>query len=321
MGRGAGQDHGDGRRTGRCAVKACAYAAPLVLALVLAGCGDDGQRVNEVRPQVYRRPDSGFPAIGPQADRASLARSRQVDELERLLDEGRDGEVRARLTQYFADGGDHPRAHLLAGRLLFDEARWGDAVPHFERAVAGSPRWFEPRHWMAQCYLKLDRLAAAEGVYQEVDRLLPEAPWGPWGMGAIAWQRGDTERGITLLDEALRRDPLHAPSLRTRANLAAIANDAERECELLERYLVQRPSDADATFRLGELAAANGRPSEARRRFTDAWELSGNPAAAKRLVEIAERADDPAAARLWRARAGLPPAPPSDDTKAPSAIP
>ena len=103
--------------------------------------------------------------------------------------------------------------------------------------------------------------------------------------------------------------------------------DGDRWCrfseflEPRELYLVQRPSDADATFRLGELAAANGRPSEARRRFTDAWELSGNPAAAKRLVELAERAGDPAAARLWRTRAGLPPASPSDDTKAPAAIP
>jgi len=294
-------------------------AATVLLALILAGCGSDGQRLNEARPQVYRRPDSGFPALGPQADTASLARSRQVDELEKLLDEGRDGEVRARLAQYFAGGGDHPRAHLLAGRLLFGEGRWAEAVPHFDRAVAGSPRWFEPRHWLAQSYLKLDRPAAAEGVYQEVDRLLPEAPWGPWGMGAIAWQRGDTARGIALLDEALRRDAQHAPSLRTRANLAGIANDAERERDLLERYLVQRPDDAEATFRLGELAAAAARPNEARRRFTDAWELSGDPAAAKRLAELAERAGDAASARAWRAHAGLPPR--ESDAKGPAPIP
>ena len=293
----------------------------LALGLLLAGCGDSGQRLDQSSPQVYRRPDSGFPALGPQADPASLERSRQVDDIEHLLDEGRDGEVRTRLAQYFAEGGNHPRAHLLAGRLLFEEARWAEAVPHFDHAVAGSPRWFEPRHWLAQTYLKLHRPAAAEGVYQEVDRLLPEAPWGPWGMGTIAWQRGDSERGIALLEEALRRDPTHAPSLRTRANLAAIGNDAERERDLLERYLVQRPTDAEATFRLGELAAANGRPSEARRRFTDTWELSGNPTAAKRLAELAERAGDPVAARTWRARAGMPPAKPADDGKAPSPIP
>ena len=294
-------------------------ALGLALALIAVGCDKQSQRINEPRSLVYRRPDSAFAAIGPQADSGSLERSRQVDELERLLDEGRDGEVRKRLADYFAAGGEHPRAHLLAGRLLFDEAEWAKAVPHFERAVAGSPRWFEPRHWLAQCYLKLERPAAAEGVYQEVDRLLPEAPWGPWGMGTIAWQRGDTERAMALLEEALRRDPLHAPSLRTRANLAAIANDAERERDLLERYLVQRPTDAEATFRLGELAAANGRPSEARRRYTDAWELSGDPTAAKRLAEAATRDGDFAAARLWRARAGLPPTPPDD--KPPTPIP
>lgn len=298
--------------------RAACVAASLLLAL--GGCGDGGQRLNERRPQVHRRADSGFPDQGPQADRASLERSRQVDELERLLADGRDGEARTRLAAYFADGGDHPRAHLLAGRLLFEEGRWAEAVPHFDRAVAGSPRWYEPRHWLAQSYLKLERPAAAEGVYQEVDRLLPEAPWGPWGMGAIAWQRGDTERGIELLDEALRRDPTHAPALRTRAAIAAIGNDAERERDLLERYLIQRPDDGEVAFRLGELAAANGRPDEARRRFTDAWELTGDLVAARRLAEAAERDGDRAAARTWRARAGLPPPTPGD-AKADGPIP
>lgn len=304
---------------------------PVLAAVTLVGCSDrekaDGKRVvgeamtspNQPPPQVYRRPDAGFRPVGPIPDEASLARSRQVDEIERLLDEGRDGEVRTRLAAYFADGGDHPRAHLIAGRLLYGEGEWAQAVPHFQRAVAGSPRWYEPRHWLAQSYLKLDRPAAAESVYEEVDRLLPDAPWGPWGMGTVAWQRGDTERGIALLDEALRRDPNHAPTLRTRAAIAAIGNDAERERDLLERYLVQRPEDGEAAFRLGELAAANGRPDEARRRFTDAWELSGDPAAAKRLAEAAERDGDHAAARAWRARAGLPPAPP--DAKAAGPIP
>jgi tetratricopeptide (TPR) repeat protein len=270
---------------------------------------------------VQRRADSGFRANGPRADEASLARSRQVDELERLLDDGRDGEVRARLATYFAEGGDHPRAHLLAGRLLYGEGEWAQAVPHFQRAVAGSPRWYEPRHWLAQSYLRLERPAAAESVYEEVDRLLPEAPWGPWGMGTVAWQRGDTERGIQLLDEALRRDPNHAPTLRTRAAIAAIGNDAERERDLLERYLVQRPDDGEAAFRLGELAAANGRPDEARRRFTDAWELTGDPVAAKRLAEAAERERDHAAARTWRARAGLPPRTNAADAEGAGPIP
>jgi uncharacterized protein HemY len=291
------------------------------VACILAGCGDGGQRLNEARPLVHRRADSGFAETGPATDAPALARSRQVDEIDRLIDDGRDGEARERLAAYLDGGGDHPRAHLLAGRFLFDEGSWAEAVPHFERAVAGSPLWYEPRHWLAQSFLKLDRPASAEGVYQEVDRLMPEAPWGPWGMGAIAWQRGDTERALGLLDEALRRDPEHAPSLRTRAGIAAIGNDAERERDLLERFLVQRPDDAEATFRLGELAAAAGRATEARRRFTDAWEMSGDPNAAKRLVDLCERAGDPAAARLWRTRAGLPPAKPVDGAKGPAPVP
>lgn len=275
------------------------------LVLVIAACAERDQTQDAPAPLVYRRSDVPFAENPPQPSTDELSRSRTIDQLERLIDEGRDGEARRQLADYFAKGGSHPRAHLLAGRLASSDGDDLGAVEHFSRAVAGSSRWIEPRLELAQCFLRLKRSLAAESVYQDIDHLLPEAPWGPWGMGLLAWQRGDTARGLELLDEALRRDPTHAQSLRARAEIARIGNDAERERDLLERYLVQRPHDAEAHVRLGDLAVSGNRLVDAERHFRDGWDLSPQPSTARRLADLATRRNDEAAAREWQRRAGI----------------
>ena len=273
--------------------------------LFLTACAERDQTTEAARPQVYRRPNSAFAENPPKPTSDELAKSRAMDELEHLVADGRDGEARRRLAEYFAQGGDHPRAHYLAGRMAVGVGDNDDAITHFAKAVAGSPHWIAPRLDLAQCYIRLDRTAAAENVYQDVEHLLPDAPWGPWGMGVLAWQRGDTARGLALLDEALRRDPTHAPSLRSRAAIARIGNDAEREGDLLERYLVQRPDDAEAHVRLGDLAVSNNRLVDAERHFTDAWELSGDPTIARRIADLALRRGDTDAVKHWQRLAGI----------------
>lgn len=278
---------------------------PALATLLLAGCGDPNrQSANESRGLVPRRADAAFAEGPPRPDDATLARSRRIDAIERLIEEDRFDEARRELDALFAAGEDHPRARLLMGRLHAGEGRHEEAIPWFDRAIALSPRWPEPRLGLAQSYLALQRLASAESVYQDFDRLAPEAPWGPWGMGAIAWQRGDGERGKALLDEALRRDPAHVPSLRTRAAIAAVNNDAVLERDLLERLIAAEPQDAAAHERLGRLLASAGLTAAARHRFRDAWDLAGSRQAARGLAELAEREGDEAEARRWRARIG-----------------
>jgi tetratricopeptide (TPR) repeat protein len=161
---------------------------------------------------------------------------------------------------------------------------------------------------LAQSNLKLKRLAAAENVFGDLDRLAPKMAWGPYGMGAIAAMRGDLKRAVALLDEALGRDPRHAPSLRVRADLAAQAGDVELEERMLGRYLTEVPSAAWAHARLGDLAIRADHLEDARRSFLQAYALQPDATTARRLAELAQRRDDHAEARLWQERAGTLPA-------------
>jgi len=272
----------------------------LGLVLVLSACGESQQRLNERPTWIHRRDTVPFGEALPAPSAATIAQSDRVDALEKLFIDGRDGECRKQLARFFAEGGDHPRAHDLNGRLLILEGKYAEAADAFGRAVAGSPRWLQPRLAQAECFLELKRPQAAASVYAELDRLMPDAPWGPWGMGLIAAQGKDSDRSIALLDEALRRDPEHVPSLLARAGMAERAGDTVREEALLLHASGLDPDNAQTWLRLAALTEADNRLVDAETHLARAFALTRDPRLRERLAQLCDRRGDSAAAARWR---------------------
>ena len=291
--------------------------------VLLTGCGDppraaaapaDKPRPTtaiptvSTRPVVHREDENarwvlfGSDLRGPSA--ASLQEAREMDAIQGLMDDGLFDQARLRLTTLLDGGCQHPQAFLLQAQLHYQQGRLDEAIPWCNRALEASSWWIEPRLLLAQCYMRLKRLAAAENVLGDLDRLAPKLPWGPYGTGSIAAMRGDLPRATTLIDEALRRDPNHVPSLRVRAQLAAQGKEPELEEQLLGRYLAQVPDSQWAYSRLGELALAANRLEDARRAFLQSYDLRPMPATARSLAELAQRRGDLAEARAWQERAG-----------------
>jgi len=244
----------------------------------------------------------GGEARGPSP--ASLAEAREMDDIRGLMDDGLYDQARTRLGTLLTNGCTHPQAFLLRAQLHYQQGELEQTIPWCNRALEASSWWIEPRLLLAQTYMRLKRLGAAENVLSDLDRLAPKLPWGPFGTGSIAAMRGDFPRATTLIDEALRRDPEHVPSLRLRARLAAQNKEPELEERLLGRYLAEVPDSQGAYQRLGELALAANRLDDARRAFFQAYELRPLPATARSLAELAQRRGDTAEARVWQERAG-----------------
>jgi len=264
-----------------------------VLALVaLAGCAPP------------RSPFQRLPGDDRVAD-ASLDEARIMDRIDSLLEDRAFVRAREELDRALADGLDHPRAHLLHGRLLAQEGDHEAAIRAFDRAIAASPGWPDPYLELARSYLVLDRRAAAASVFDDLDRLFPDHPAGPYGRGVIALQQGRNDDARAQISRALERDPDFAPAMRVRAHFADLDGDDQLRRELLFAYLAEQPSDAAALFDLGALDESLGRLDDARRSFRRSWELTRDADTAARLAELARRrGDDPAAAR-WRRLAGI----------------
>ncbi|GDY14854.1 hypothetical protein LBMAG53_37320 [Planctomycetota bacterium] len=214
---------------------------------------------------------------------ATLAQADRIDEARRLADSGLATRAEVAVDALLADRVAHPTVLHLKARLLADRGDSAGAIAWCDRAIAGAPQWTDPRVLLARCYLRLDRPAAAASVYADLDRLVPQSAWGPYGQGAIALMRNDVATARRWSDLALSREPDQADVLTLGAAVARAEKDPVREAAMLERLVVRSPRDGDALVRLGDLSAAGGRDHEARRWWTLAWEQCRHPAAGRHL--------------------------------------
>lgn len=235
------------------------------------------------------------------------AHAQRMDQINAYIDQGETSKAQAALQEAFDTGYQHPMAYYLQGRIhMAAGTRAGAAasIPWFEKAIAASPNWYEPRALLAQACIRDSRLQRARQVFSDIDRIYPRAAIGPYGMALIASLNGQTETCIALLDEALDRFPEYGPALLLRAQMARKQGDELAERRYFERYIVINPLDPAAHSALGRLAERSKRYADARRAYERSYELRPDPDTARRLAELAARRNDAEERALWLKRAG-----------------
>lgn len=238
----------------------------------------------------------------PHAAAGTDPHAAQVETASQLLDDGLYDRARSEVEALLAADAVHPLLPFLRARLAAHDQDWPGCIVWARRAVEASPGWGEPRVLLARACLEAERIGDADAAFADVDRLLPDSPWGPYGRAWVASRRLDQARAAGLADEALRRDPDHLPSLALRAGVARLAGDSQVEERLLRRLAGLASDDAGVWLRLGELAEADGRRLDAARAYERSWELRPGPAAARRRLDLARLAGDAAAEALWAPR-------------------
>lgn len=268
--------------------------ALVALGLLVAGCA------GAQRPAaLWREQPASAAARDPHAAR--------VDEARRLLDDGLYDRAKVAVEALIADHATHPLVPLLRARLAEQEQDWPGCMDWARRAVEASPGWGEPRILLARACLEAGRVGDADAAFADVDRLLPDSPWGPYGRAWVAARRLDQAAAAELADEALRRDPDHVPSLALRAGVARMQGEVGLEERLLRRAIALSEPEASLHARLGELAAADGRRIDAARAFERAYELKPSRELARRRLDLARLAGESELIRLWAERAGVTP--------------
>jgi cytochrome c-type biogenesis protein CcmH/NrfG len=262
-----------------------ALSSLLLAVLPLASCA--GQRP----ARLWRDPPPSFSSSDPFSARVDAAR--------RLLDDGLFDQARTAIESLCADGATHPLVPLMRAQLAEHDQDWPTCIAWAHKAVEASPGWGEPRILLARACLEAGRVGDADSAFADVDRLLPDSPWGPYGRAWVAARRLDQARAGELADEAIRRDPDHVPSLILRAGVARLTGDPATEERLLRRAVALGEPDAGPWARLGELAEAAGRRLDAARAYERAWDLRPSRDVARRRLELARLAGDAEATELW----------------------
>ena len=231
-----------------------------------------------------------------------------MDNIREFIDAGDISSAQAALDSAFADGFIHPMAFFLQGRIRMADGTAEAAalsIPWFEKAIAASPAWIEPRLLLAQACIRDNRLRRAEQLFAEIDTLIPHSATGPYGLGLIDSLDGLDDEAIAHIDEALKRSPEYGPALILRAQLAGKKNQENLQRQLYERFIAIDPQHAGAHFTLGQLYQKNGRLDDAWRSFKRSYDFQANSDTARRLAEIANLRNDHAAQAYWLKRAGV----------------
>lgn len=207
------------------------------------------------------------------------------------------------------------RAHLLLGRVFFNEEKFLAAKPHLEfAALHGDPRgtWF----LLGITDLKLQQLPDAQELFSRVVQMLGDKPSTHFRIG-LAYNTGDyPDQAIMELKKAIAGDPKaldqhyylglaylgHNPEAgfakaeaEFRAELSLSPNDfrshymlgyialkqrnmKEAEAELT-RALSLKPEDIGTLLSMAELYTDGGRDSDAEPLLRKAIDLTGNASA------------------------------------------
>jgi eukaryotic-like serine/threonine-protein kinase len=179
--------------------------------------------------------------VGGALDHARALRARRRPaEAAAVLEEAR----RAALA--FAEHSDVARASLYLGRIHAAQGRMDEAARAFDRALELAPDLSEARfeRGLARGVLLREGTRPGEAPSPGIERLRVEAiadlsqePAGAgpvpsektaWGLGLLAWLRGDSRLAERLCRTVLEIDPAHVEARLLLARMASEAGDGER---------------------------------------------------------------------------------------------
>ncbi|MEM6488639.1 MAG: c-type cytochrome biogenesis protein CcmI [Pseudomonadota bacterium] len=225
-----------GRRVGpaeatRIVTIAALVAVPLIGTLVYVGVGDPGERnyplagrdlLAEARAQRLGQAEAEFAAL---ANRATGPRRPAGDpEVVALVQQ---------LEQVMAERPDDPEGHRLLARVLFNQGRFSEAWPVYDRLIALEGADADPEHYVAKAEAMI--LAADGYVSDEAEAALaaalqrdPGSTIARYYAGVALAQLGQTEQALSLwrrLEGESRPDSPYLPVLR---ELIARAEDELR---------------------------------------------------------------------------------------------
>lgn len=246
-----------------------------------------------------------LPGRAPVAETQAIERARNMDAIDRLLEQEDFPGAKKELERLGAES--HPRLFYARARILAHEGDLDGAALWLEKTLAESPQWIEPRLSLLRLRLSQERDAEVAEICQRLNELFPHHPAGPYGLGMSALKKNDAKEARRWFDEALRRDPEDPLALKARAAIAGMDRDAALQIRLLQRALAQDNEDPQGFLLLGDLERAAGRTGEAKRAYARSYQLAPVTHTALRLYDLARETQDQEGQDFWAPRAGLKP--------------
>jgi len=182
------------------------------------------------------------------------------------------------LAQAVARDPSNAAAHRYLGRLRLDQGDAPGAVGELVEAKRLDPRAVSTLAWLGEAYLAQGRADEADVQLEEALRLAgdsPEAREVGVQRAALLLERGQTERALSFLDEALRRGA-DGKLLVLQGVALAASGRADDAVNSLRRGIELGARDPEARCLLGNLYHGKGLLPEARAQYEKVIEEHGD---------------------------------------------
>jgi tetratricopeptide (TPR) repeat protein len=163
---------------------------------------------------------------------------------------------------------DSWRVHRALGEIAVQSKQYEQAIAEYRKALEKQPNDPDLYQVIGDCYQHLSRSDDAAQAYQAQLQISPNSPVALYNLGKIEVQKGDAERGVTLLRKAVETHALAAPTAYYLGLGLAQTGHSEEAAEWLEKSLTESPSDfirQGAYFQLARLYQALHRKDDAQR--------------------------------------------------------
>jgi tetratricopeptide (TPR) repeat protein len=176
---------------------------------------------------------------------------------------------------------DSWRVHRALGENYSESKDWTNAAAEYQKAIDRQPNNSDLHEALGDADQRLRRLDEATHAYEVELKLSPHNPIALFNLGKIQVERGNPQRGVTLLRQAAE---LSAPSAQISVylgrGLADIGNP-EEAVPWLEKSLAQEPSEfvaETAYFQLARVYKMLNRSQDAQRAAAELKKLKDSAA-------------------------------------------
>lgn len=186
------------------------------------------------------------------------------------------------------------------GRALLARKNGAEAISAFEEAISRHAEEGHAYTELGKAKILVGDLDGAAKALRRAQELLPHDALPSVLLAQCLARLGRVGEAISVLDEAIRRDPENVATYPELARLCIFAQAFPKALHAAKELRLRRPDSADGAYLQGLASLLSGNGDEAERLFREASKLAPNSVEVKVALAKVERmkGDDAAAATL-----------------------
>lgn len=186
---------------------------------------------------------------------------------ELLLKQRRLDEAKAHIDAALSQDGHSPRAQYNLARLEFLQSDLHSSLQHARQATAAAPTHRAPQLLLVEIYHRLGRTADADAEARSMQERAYQAAWPDplieqvlklrfsadraAASAETLASRGEMEAAITLMEQAVSREPEHTAHAVELAQYLVLSGDLPRAAAVLETAALRNPEAAEVRLMQG----------------------------------------------------------------------